>query len=263
MTSRPRDDEPFFIGWADTPSADRRFFLRAGLGLTAAAGGLGFGLAALQTAPGPGQWDPDTVRDWRGVVAAEPYAMLRTHDLGGGPRTALLSCLGKCGVAARLGALAGQPVVVSGSLIQRGTYAMIAVDEGGDWIRRDDAARPDAALDFPAPQLLGTVSLVGEILDSKCWFGAMRPSTGKVHKACASLCIRGGIPPAFFVRGPGRPEGLHEGLQAALMILASGGRAHGPDLLSLVADPVRLNGRLFRQGDLLVLDAPVSAMQRV
>jgi hypothetical protein len=117
---KDNNSEPLFIGWADTPPADRRFFLRAGIGLTAASAALGFGLAALQQAPGTGQWNPDAVREWRGIVTAEPYAMLRTHDLGGGPRTALLSCLGKCGVATRIGAFAGQPVVVKGSLIQRG-----------------------------------------------------------------------------------------------------------------------------------------------
>jgi hypothetical protein len=255
MTARKDGDEPFFIGWAHTPPADRRFFLRAGLGLTAAAGGLGFGLAALQPAPGPGSWDPDAVREWRGIASAQPYAMLRTHDLGGGPRTALLSCLGKCGVAARIGALAGAPVVVKGSLIQRGLHSMIAVDEAGDWIRLDDTTQPDATLAFPAAELLGEVTLAGEILDSKCWFGAMRPSTGKVHKACASLCIRGGIPPAFFARGPGAQE--------ALMIMQTTGRAYGPELLPLVGDPVRLTGRIFRQGDLLLLDAPRAAIQRV
>jgi hypothetical protein len=255
MSSRPPDDERFFIGWADTPPADRRFFLRAGLGLTTAAAGLGFGLAAVQSAPGKGSWDPEAVREWRGIVSAEPYAMLRTHDLGGEPRTALLSCLGKCGVAARIGALAGVPVVLTGSLIQRGPHAMIAVDEVGDWIRRDSAAQLDAALKFPAQQALGDVNLAGEILDSKCWFGAMRPSSGKVHKACASLCIRGGIPPAFFARGPRQQE--------ALMIMASGGRAYGPELLPLVGDAVRLRGRVFRQGDLLVLDTPLASIQRV
>ncbi len=248
-------DDAFFIGWGDTPPADRRFFLRAGLGLTAASAGLGLGLAALQAAPGPGQWDPDAIREWRGIVSAEPYALLRTHDLGAGPRTALLSCLGKCGVAARIGALAGEPVVVKGSLVQRGRHSMIAVDEVGDWIRRDEAARPDLALSFPAPEGLGEVSLAGEILDSKCWFGAMRPASGKVHKACASLCIRGGIPPAFFARGPGQQE--------ALMIMSSGGRAYGPELLGLVGDAVRLKGRVFRHGDLLVLDAPLAGIQRL
>jgi hypothetical protein len=249
------DDGPMFIGWAETPPADRRFFLRAGVALTTAAGALGFGLAALQQPPGSGRWDPDAVREWRGIASAEPYAMLRTHDLGGGPRTALLSCLGKCGVAARIGSLADQPVLVRGSLIQRGWHSMIAVDEGGDWIRRDDAAQVDPALRFPAGTPLSDVSLAGEILDAKCWFGAMRPSSGKAHKACASLCIRGGIPPAFFARDrAGR---------GTLLIMTSGGRAHGPGLLGLVADPVRVSGRVTRVGDLLLLDSTLAQVQRL
>ncbi len=248
-------EEAMFIGWADTPVADRRFFLRAGIGLGVAAGLLGFGVAALQPPPGTGRWDPDAVREWRGIVSAEPYAMLRTNDLGGGPRTALLSCLGKCGVAARIGALAGRAVVVTGSLIQRGAHSMIAVDEGGDWIRADSNAQPDLALAFPAGQPLGEVSLVGEILDSKCWFGAMRPANGKIHKACASLCIRGGIPPAFFARGSNGQE--------ALMIMTSGGSPYGPGLLALVADPVHIRGKVQRVGDLLVLDAPLAQIRRV
>jgi hypothetical protein len=250
-----KNSEPLFIGWADTPPADRRFFLRAGIGLTAASAALGFGLAALQQTPGSGRWNPDAVREWRGIATAEPYAMLRTNDLGGGPRTALLSCLGKCGVAARIGSLAGQPVVVKGSLIQRGQQAMISVDEEGDWIRRDDAALTDPKLAWPVAQLVGDITLSGEILDSKCWFGAMRPSEGKVHKACAALCIRGGIPPAFFARGPGQ--------QGALMIMTTGGRAHGRDLLGLVADPVRISGRVLRLGDLLLLDAAPSQIVRM
>jgi hypothetical protein len=128
----PERDDPFFIGWADTPPADRRFFLCLGLGLMAGTAGLGAGLAALQRAPGGGAWDPDKVREWRGTVSAAPYAMLRSRDLGGDvPRTALLSCLGKCGVAAQTSALEGQPVMVTGSLIQRGQHAMLAVDEQG------------------------------------------------------------------------------------------------------------------------------------
>jgi hypothetical protein len=256
VSDRRSEDEGFFIGWADTPEADRRFFLRAGLGLMAGTAAMGAGLAALQRPPGPGAWNPDDVREWRGSVSAAPYAMLRSHDLGpGAPRTALLSCLGKCGVAAQIGALAGQPVVVTGSLIQRGRHSMIAVDELGPWIRRDSGATPDPALALPPPVPLGGIELVGEILDSKCWFGAMRPSQGKPHKACASLCIRGGIPPAFFARA--------DGGRGALMIMRDGETAYGPALLALVADPVRLRGRVFRQGDLLVVDAPLSGIRRI
>lgn len=256
MTAPDRDD--FFIGWADTtPAADRRFVLRAGLGLLAGSAGLGAGLAALQQRQGPGSWDPDAVRDWHGVVTDAPYALLRTRVAGDPvPCTVLLSCLGKCGVAARIGQLAGQAVVVRGSLLQRGPHRMLAVDEGGDWIRRDMAGAAAAVdLAFPAAQRLGSVTLDGEVVDSKCWFGAMRPADGKVHKACASLCIRGGIPPALLTRGPqGEP---------VLMVMTSGGRAHGTDLLPFVADRIRLQGEVQRRGDLLLLDAPVAAIRRV
>jgi hypothetical protein len=256
MKDERSNDDGFFIGWSDPPAADRRFFLRAGLGLMVGSATLGTGLAALQRSPGPGSWNPDEIREWRGTVSAAPYPLLRSHELGsGGPRSALLSCLGKCGVATQIGALAGQPVVVTGSLIQRGRHSMIAVDEVGPWIRRDGAALADPFLALPVPEPLGEVELAGEILDSKCWFGAMRPSQGKPHKACASLCIRGGIPPAFFAHDAAGRGGL--------MLMRDGNVPYGPELLPLVADPVRLRGRLFRQGDLLVLEAPLAGVQRL
>ncbi|MEL6662568.1 MAG: hypothetical protein AAFR33_06160 [Pseudomonadota bacterium] len=247
-----KDD--FFIGWAETPKSDRRFFLGAGLALLAGTAVTAGGVAALQRRAGPGDWAMGDIREWRGIATSEPYAMLRTLDLDGTPRTALLGCQGKCGVAARIGALEGQPVVVKGSLIQRGPHAMIAVIDGMDWIEADPAGTT-ADLAFPEPEPLTEVSLSGEILDSKCWFGAMRPSEGKVHKSCASLCIRGGIPPAFYVKD--RAE------QTALMIMTDQGAAHAESLLEYVADPVSISGQVLHFGDLLLLDAPVSAISRL
>lgn len=247
-----KDD--FFIGWAETPKTDRRFFLGAGLALlggTAVTAGL---LAANQRGAGKGSWNMGEVREWRGIATAEPYAMLRTLDLDGDPRTALLGCQGKCGVSAKIGALAGKPVIVKGSLIQRGDHAMIAVIDGLDWISEDTSGAP-GDLAFPPLERLMDVSLKGEILDTKCWFGAMRPSEGKVHKACASLCIRGGLPPAFYVTD------LKQ--QKALMIMTDRGAAHGHDLLPYVADPVQITASVQRRGDLFFLDGPVSAIQRL
>ncbi len=244
----------FFIGWAETPDADRRFFLRAGLGLMLGSAAIAGGVAALQRPVGPGTWNMGDVREWRGIATADPYGMLRTLDLDGTPRTALLACQGKCGVSAKIGALAGKPVIVKGSLIQRGPHTMIAVIDGLDWIR-EDAAGSVGDLAFPQVEPITDVTLSGEILDTKCWFGAMRPSEGKVHKACASLCIRGGLPPAFYVRDPQD--------QAALMIMTSGGFGHNKDLLPYVADPVSITGQVQRFGDLFLLDAPVSAITRI
>ncbi|MEL7041896.1 MAG: hypothetical protein AAGL90_10245 [Pseudomonadota bacterium] len=246
--------EDFFIGWAETPKADRRFFLGAGIGLMLGTGATATAIAHYQHPAGPGDWNMGDIRAWRGIATADPYGMLRTLDLDGTPRTALLGCQGKCGVGAKIGALAGKPVIVQGSLIQRGAHAMIAVIDGPDWIREDtDGKIGDLA--FPSPETLLDVTLNGEILDTKCWFGAMRPSQGKVHKSCASLCIRSGLPPAFYVRAPKD--------QSALMIMTSGGAGHHHDLLPFVADPVSVSGRVQRFGDLFLLDAPVSAIQRL
>jgi hypothetical protein len=247
-----KDD--FFIGWAETPDVDRRFMLGAGLSIITGTTAVGIGIAARQRPVGSGTWNMGEIREWRGIATAEPYGMLRTLDLDGTERTALLACQGKCGVSAKIGALAGKPVVVKGSLIQRNAHAMIAVVDGLDWIRED----PDGSIDglaFPDPEPIMDVTLSGEIMDTKCWFGAMRPARGKIHKSCASLCIRGGLPPAFYVRD------LQD--QTALMVMTSGGYGHNKDLLPYVAEAVSITGQLQRFGDLFLLDAPVSAITRL
>lgn len=247
-----KDD--FFIGWADTPAPDRRFFIGAGLALLGGAAATATTLSSRQSAPGKGSWNMGEVREWHGIVTATPYPMLRTRDLDGTAQTVLLSALGKCGVGARIGALAGQYVVVRGSLIARGRHAMIAVQDGLDWITHaEPMSHPDLA--FPQIKTLGEVTLRGEILDSKCWFGAMRPSEGKVHKSCASLCIRGGLPPAFYVKD--RKD------QKALMIMTNHGLGHSLDLLPFVADPVEITATAQGWGNLLLLDGSVSAIRRI
>jgi hypothetical protein len=248
-----KDD--FFIGWAETSPVDRRFFLGAGVALLGGTGVLAGTMASLQNHPGKGNWNMSAIREFRGIATSEPYAMLRTTDVDGAPKTALLACQGKCGVSARIGALSGQQVVVKGSLIQRGRHAMIAVVDGLDWIRPDDTGIASAALEFPDAEPIGEVTLRGEILDTKCWFGAMRPSNGKVHKSCASLCIRGGLPPAFYVKDINQ--------QKALLIMTEGGLGFGPDLLSYVADPIEARGFLRRQADYIFFDTSTSNFRRL
>ncbi len=78
---------------------------------------------------------------------------------------------------------------------------------------------------------LGTVSLRGEIVDPKCYFGVMKPGEGKVHRSCAIRCLSGGIPPVFkVVRVDGQREYyLLEGLS-------------GRDLLDRVGQWIRVEG---------------------
>jgi len=45
-----------------------------------------------------------------------------------------------------------------------------------------------------AQKPLGNKKIRGEIIDPKCFFGVMKPGSGKTHKSCAARCLSGGIP---------------------------------------------------------------------
>ena len=94
------------------------------------------------------------------------------------------------------------------------------------------------------------------IVDSKCFFGVMRPGRGKTHKACAALCIRGGIPPSFWVRDA-------QGRETILLMTDASGAPLGEEILPLVADPVRATGELVRVGDLVQFRANINAFARI
>jgi len=245
--------EAFFVGWSsDMAGADRRFVLGAGAGLIAGGAGLGAALGGLQNAPGDGAWDQGAVRPWTGLLLAHPYPMLRTRNLDGALRTAFLATSGK--TAVRLPAeLIGQDVTVTASLVERGDHAMLAVD--GPHPIAPLAQPLVAPLAFGPEQDLGPVASIGEILDAKCWFGAMRPGFGKTHKACAALCARGGLPLAFCADGC-------NGAEAPLFLDENGG-PHPRAILPYVADPVFVSGRRAQVGDVTQFRASLASIRRL
>jgi len=258
---RPKPENSYFIGWdGNAPKIDRRTMLASAVGLVAVGAGAGVLLAREQNSPGAGVWDQADVREFAGVVSSEPYPLLRTADLGGGIRTALLACMTKCGVSDRLSGFTanGGRALVMGSLMQRGRHAMIAVVDDAEWIQSADDLRFDRAALTPTVRSLGSATLRGEILDTKCWYGAMRPSDGKVHKACASLCIRSGLPPAFYARGA-------DGEEHALLLTDPDGAGIIPDeaFLALVADPAEATGEIVVVGDLLQFRVEPGAIRRI
>ena len=243
---RDRDKREFFVGYGTTPRLDRRVLL--GLTVLGLAGGA-FGAAWLargQRGAGNGSWDMAETVTPTGALSLTPYPLLRTLDLDGQIRTVLLACDTKCGTQSRLEGmdLRENHVAVRGSLIRRGRHIMMAVANEDDWITpapQDGSVTP---LPVPSEEDLGTATLRGEILDSKCWFGAMRPSEGTVHKACAMLCIAGGLAPYFHARGGGSASG-------PMMITDPVGEALVQPILRYVAEPVEASGQIVRIEDLV------------
>jgi hypothetical protein len=104
-------------------------------------------------------------------------------------------------------------------------------------------------------EIHGRVTVNGEIVDSKCWLGVMRPGDGHIHKACASICILGGIPPMFVTRADGVPSVM-------LLTLPDGSAIPPERILEFVADPVELSGIVEKRGDLTVLKADLDSLKR-
>ena len=250
---KPTPKGPFFVGYNPPTSAVRRGLLFGGLATTLAAGLTGAAAGGFLTPPGPGRWDPSKVETWRGRLVMDPYPRLRFVDSSGTPGSALIGCPDKCGVALELAEYVDRLVEVSGSAAVRGDHLMITASKPFGWIRVVETAPPPAPA---ALETLGSLTLEGELMDAKCWLGAMRPGEGLTHKGCAELCVRSGLPLLFVTGGPERDRRV-------FIALAPDGQPLDQTILPWVADPVRVTGSVSREDGWLRLRLSPGGLQRL
>jgi len=249
--SRGRDEE-FFVGYLEVPAGLRRFLRRAVVALALLAAALAALLAAGQRPLGSGEYEFGVDRDLVGVLRAEPVAALwrAAESASGDPDIDVVPLVGegKRGAPASVLALAGREVRLTGRWIRRSGGRMFEVS-------RAVALGGDAAP--PAPtETLGTTTLAGEIVDSKCYLGVMKPGEGKSHEDCAIRCISGGSPAALVARdGSGRA--------LVVLLVSPEGRPLGPELLDRVAEPVEARGELLRLGAWTLLATSRAEVRRL
>jgi hypothetical protein len=197
------DRDPHFIGWLPMPRAYARFLTPVAAGLVVVAAVAAGLVARGQRSPGGGRWTDEQTTTFEGIAYAEPYAMIRIPppEAGETPRTILLVEEGKFGAEARVRPFDGRPVRVTGTLLARDGWQMLELAAAEDGLRPTDLPEPERdRLRRPRVRSLGRVTLRGEIADSKCYLGAMKPGGGMTHRGCAVLCLKGGVPPLFVSR---------------------------------------------------------------
>jgi len=228
------DDEPFYIGYLPkAPPTLTRFTQKTVAGF--AAGALLVGAAFAFALPyfGQGSFDFGQHRDFKGRLRCDA-----APRLAGAEADYLLVGYGKNRVAPEIcGAADGSDVVLRGTLIERDGRRLIEVNSL--------AQTQGAIAPAPAPIPLGRFTLTGEIVDSKCYFGVMNPAEGRAHRACAVLCLRGGVPAVFVARD-------RSGATLQLIVTGPEGTAINESLLRWVAEPVEATGEVVRQGKWLV-----------
>lgn len=201
--------------------------------------GLAATLARRQSPMPPGQFEFGVEREFEGVLLFTPAPLLQIVRPGSSDSSLfLLTRFGKHAVDLDP-ALEHHRVRVHGTLIARGRRTMVEVADGG--IADLGPGAPVGA------EPLGRLTVVGEIVDSKCWLGVMKPNEGRVHQACATLCLRGGVPAMLRIADA-------EGRSEVLLLVDRDGEPLGPQVLDRVAVPVEVSGHLSRLGsDLYVL----------
>jgi hypothetical protein len=234
----------FFVGWNGRSIRPVAGFLGSVCLLTLLAfSGLALALGSAVNDPGGGDFAGD--KDLNGVVVAAPYPLLvlepdATHPNG---HAVLLSGGGKRGVQAAAAALDGERARVTGAGFKRGTIDMVVGAE----------LQPDggpAAAPIVAP--LGIWRLTGEICDGKCVSGVMRPGNDLAHKACANICISGGVPPVLVTTAPVEGAGF-------LLMGDANGHALPDRFRDHTGIPQRMDGSVERVADVLIFRTDIDA----
>lgn len=109
------------------------------------------------------------------------------------------------------------------------------------------------AAEVPVRQL-GKWQLSGEVCDGKCYAGAMRPGTGIGHKACANLCLVGGVPAVFVIRGA--VEG-----SSFFMLADAEGKALGDRIYDLTAVLLSARGSIEMRGNLPIFKIDLDSVE--
>jgi hypothetical protein len=248
----------FFVGYLPMPRALRRFALIAALVASLLVLGAGYVLARSTTGGGRAQFRGGATQGQVGVLTVRPTAMLWTLDPAavGGVRGTLLVRQGKFGLGERAAALDGQVVRVDGAIIERDGRRMIELARLPEAASGTLSAPDQTRITARAKAQGQPVTLEGEIVDSKCWLGRMRPGAQRTHRACAQLCIAGGIPAMFVTRAANGQE------QAYVLADRQGGPL-GDEVLPYVAEPVRLSGEPVVEGDVSFLRIDVAKIERL
>jgi hypothetical protein len=241
--------DEFFVGYLPTPPGIRSFSLAVAAALLLGAAGVAWGAASFQRSPGASDRGK---AELTGLYLAAPYGHLRWLDEGGEVRHTLLTVQRKFG-ARDHAAFDGQTVTIKGLLLERDDQQLLELSAAPEPARLPPQEAMALKVD---PEPLGEVTVSGEIVDSKCYMGRMRPGNERAHRACAQLCVRGGIPPVLISRRPGAAAEHY-------LLAGPGGAPINQEVLPWVAEPVRITGALSRVGDLQILELDPETIERL
>jgi hypothetical protein len=253
-------NDEFYIGWqSSAPPGVGKSVRRVVFLLLAVAVVLGVLVAVAQRTIGASVFEWGKVKSFSGILKSQPYPHLLVPRPGADTANSFSSYYlvkpFKFGLDHETAAaLDGRMVSLKGTLIYRANQTMIEVAD--DSITPVEANGSIMPTDVSETIRLGSQTLIGEIVDSKCYLGVMNPGALTPHRACAIRCISGGIPPVLLVRQTNGPA-------LYFLLVSADGKPVNKQVLEMVAEPVQITGEVQRQGELLILRADPAGYRRL
>lgn len=240
-TRQTKDHDAFYVGYLPTPTRHRFAMILTMIVLVVGMLCISLIVVLAQRSPGFATWDISNEQQWSGTLLEDPYPMLITDQ-----EALLVVNMGKRDARSELAPHYNTRVTISGYPLTRDGRRIIELST-------PESVRPAQIQDAPSIAIPELEVLdeepsihIGEIIDGKCYLGAMKPGDGFAHRSCAILCIKGGLPPMFAF------EQRDEGTEIPLILID--GDAHLPEELHrFVACRVELLARRARMGTLPML----------
>lgn len=258
MTTNPPDPKPdFYVNYLPLPRSLTLFLMRFVSLLIAGVLLFGYLLPYVHDQYNKGAFGRG---EYVGYLAAQPAP----HLIVPRPQSAnsdapnysyyLMAAGNKAGPPASLMEFTGKWISLKGvAAVHRNHLTLLAISPKA----------ASAAEEVPAPegfelnlkgQSLGEFTVEGEIVDSKCYTGVMKPGRTKTHRGCAIRCISGGIPPVLISHN-------EQGDVIHFVLSDREEKSVNARVLKMVGDPVRITGEVVQFGDTFVLKADPTTYQ--
>ena len=238
----------FFVGWRDNLASVIRKPLIYGIGIPMLLAISGVTLSALQSSYEPAIFEDGNLTSLAGRLERHPIphlALVRPSNPAAPHAYSHIPLVNplKWGVAEGIfEAHEGQYVHLEAALIYKAGWTMAELDPTSITPLEPLVELP------PLPELVSgtTLQFKGEIVDSKCFLGAMNPGQFKAHRACAIRCVSGGIPSMAVHRHA-------DGTWDAYYLLDESAKPLGDELLPWIGIQTEISGLTANYGDLSFL----------
>ncbi len=198
---KPALASAFFIGWQSKMAPGlARSLKKAVIPIAALIPAITAILVWFQNPVDRGRFEFGVEKTFEGVLYESPVPRLHMETGDGKSVDHILVGAGKFGAGNIIAGANGKHVRFNGSLIVREPLRLIELNRPETFTILDKDSPPKPV---PLVSKLGEGKFTGELVDTKCWSGVMRPATGKVHRACAIRCLSGGVAPGLLVRDHG------------------------------------------------------------